>query len=144
MKPSVSRASPSKSLSMPGHDPQQRALARAVAAQHADLGAGIERQPDILEHFALADLLGQSRTFDRCIVATCVSQDTGTRVAVDQPWWRSSYQSGRDAEHDIEMCRELAGFGICERREVDSHRIAGRHVADAAVDAVALVLRMRP
>ena len=42
-----------------GHDPQQRALAGAVAAQHADLGAGIEREPDILEHLALADLLGQ-------------------------------------------------------------------------------------
>ncbi len=42
---------------LPGHDPQQRALARAVAAQHADLGAGIERKPDILEHLALAELL---------------------------------------------------------------------------------------
>ena len=45
----------------PGHDPQQRALARAVAAQHADLGAGIKREPDIFEDFALADLLGHAR-----------------------------------------------------------------------------------
>ena len=29
-----------------GHDPEQGALARAVGAQHADLGAGQERQPD--------------------------------------------------------------------------------------------------
>ena len=43
-----------------GHDSQQGALARAVAAQHADLGAGIKRQPDILEHFALGDFLGQT------------------------------------------------------------------------------------
>src|SRR5262249_12880202 len=33
----------------PGHDAQQRALAGSVRAQHADLGAGIERQPDALE-----------------------------------------------------------------------------------------------
>ena len=34
------------------------------------------------------------------------------------------------------------GFGIFERLEVDRHRLAGFGVADAAVDAVALVLRM--
>ena len=50
-----------------GHDPQQRALARAVAAQHADLGARIERQPDVLEHLALAVFLGEVARFDRCI-----------------------------------------------------------------------------
>ena len=33
-----------------GHDPQQRRLARAVEAEHADLGAGQERQRDVLEH----------------------------------------------------------------------------------------------
>ena len=32
-----------------GHDPQQRALAGAVQAEHADLGAGQEREPDVLE-----------------------------------------------------------------------------------------------
>ena len=31
------------------HDPQQRALAGAVDAEHADLGAGEKRQPDVLE-----------------------------------------------------------------------------------------------
>ena len=46
-------------LVLAGHDPQQRAFAGAVAAQHADLGTGIERQPDIFEDFALANLLGQ-------------------------------------------------------------------------------------
>ncbi len=35
---------------MPGHDPQQRRLARAVVAEHADLGARQERQRDVLEH----------------------------------------------------------------------------------------------
>ena len=41
----------------PRHDPQQRALAGAVAAQDADLGAGVERKPDLFEDFALANLL---------------------------------------------------------------------------------------
>ena len=31
------------------HDAQQRALARAVQAEHADLRAGQKRQPDVLE-----------------------------------------------------------------------------------------------
>ena len=31
------------------HDAQQRRLARAVQAEHADLGAGEEREPDVLE-----------------------------------------------------------------------------------------------
>ncbi len=43
----------------PGHDPQERALARAVAPDHADLGPGIERQPDVLEDVLLAVGLGE-------------------------------------------------------------------------------------
>ena len=35
---------------LPGHDPQQGGLARAVEAEHADLGAGEEAQGDVLEH----------------------------------------------------------------------------------------------
>ena len=34
----------------PGHDPQQRRLAGAVEAEHADLGARQEAQRDVLEH----------------------------------------------------------------------------------------------
>jgi hypothetical protein len=41
----------------PRHDPQQRAFAGAIAAQDADLGAGVERQIDVFENFALANLL---------------------------------------------------------------------------------------
>ena len=33
-----------------GHDPQQRRLARAVVAEHADLGARKERERDLVEH----------------------------------------------------------------------------------------------
>jgi hypothetical protein len=33
----------------PGHDPQQRRLAGAVEAEHADLGAREERERDVLE-----------------------------------------------------------------------------------------------
>ena len=36
-----------------GHDAQQRGLARAVGAEHADLGARVERQADVLEHVAV-------------------------------------------------------------------------------------------
>ena len=33
-----------------GHDLQQRRLARPVVAEHADLGARVERQRDVLQH----------------------------------------------------------------------------------------------
>src|SRR4030095_16772237 len=36
-----------------GHDLQQRALAGAIQTEDADLGAEIERQPDVLEYFAV-------------------------------------------------------------------------------------------
>jgi hypothetical protein len=35
------------------HDPQQRRLAGAVGAEHADLGAGVERQRDVAQHLAI-------------------------------------------------------------------------------------------
>ena len=38
-----------KAVVLARHDAQQGRLARAVEAQHADLGAGQERQPDILQ-----------------------------------------------------------------------------------------------
>ena len=41
------------------HDPQERALARAVAAEHADLGPRVEREPDVLEDLLLGDRLGE-------------------------------------------------------------------------------------
>ena len=34
----------------PRHDPQERRLARAVVAEHADLRAGVERERDVVEH----------------------------------------------------------------------------------------------
>ena len=43
-----------------GHDAQQRRLAGAVDAEHADLGVGIERQIDVLQDLAVARIgLGQ-------------------------------------------------------------------------------------
>ena len=48
--PSAGLASPKKVLVHPRHDPQQRRLASAIGSQHADLGAGIERQVDALQH----------------------------------------------------------------------------------------------
>ena len=44
-----------------GHDAQQRRLAGAVDAEHADLGVRIERQVDVFEHLAVARIgLGQT------------------------------------------------------------------------------------
>src|SRR5204863_6966783 len=37
----------------PGHDPQEARFARAVRPDDADLGAGIERDRDVLEHGAV-------------------------------------------------------------------------------------------
>ena len=43
------------------HDAEQRRLARAVDAEHADLGVRIERQVDVFEHLAVARVgLGQT------------------------------------------------------------------------------------
>src|SRR5688572_17141972 len=36
-----------------GHDPQQRALAGTVEAEHADLGARQKREPDVLEYLGV-------------------------------------------------------------------------------------------
>ena len=44
-----------------GHDPQQRRLAGAVDTQHPDLGIGVKRQMDVIEHLAVARIgLGQT------------------------------------------------------------------------------------
>ena len=48
--PSAGNASPRKLRVLAGHDAQQRALAGAVHAEHADLRAEIEREPDVFEH----------------------------------------------------------------------------------------------
>ena len=49
---------------------QQRALARAVAAEHADLGAGIEGQIDVFEHSDAGHASSSVRRSDRCTSAT--------------------------------------------------------------------------
>ena len=41
---------PARRLLEPGHDPQQRRLAGAVRAEHADLRAGQERERDVRQH----------------------------------------------------------------------------------------------
>jgi hypothetical protein len=40
----------------PAHDAQQRRFTGAVGAEHADLGARQERQPDVLQHLAAAGI----------------------------------------------------------------------------------------
>ena len=51
-----------KILVDPGHDPHQGRFAGAVDADNADLGAGIKRQPDVLENLAPAGI-GLRQTF---------------------------------------------------------------------------------
>ena len=63
-----------------GHDAQQRALAGAVAADDADLGAGVEGQPDVLEDLALAVGFGE--------VLDCVDV-LFRHVVCFNPWTRS-------------------------------------------------------
>ena len=66
------------------HDLQQRALARAVQAEHADLGAGEKREPDVLEDdgvgrmnlpeaFHRVDVLHGHRGKDRSVDATIMT-----------------------------------------------------------------------
>ena len=43
-----------------GHDLEQRRLAGAVDAEHADLGVGVERQMDVIEHLPGRIALGQT------------------------------------------------------------------------------------
>ena len=43
-----------------GHDLEQRRLAGAVDAEHADLGVGVERQVDVIEHLPGRVALGQT------------------------------------------------------------------------------------
>ena len=43
-----------------GHDLEQRRLAGAVDAEHADLGVGVERQMDVIEHLPGRVALGQT------------------------------------------------------------------------------------
>src|SRR5690606_38602272 len=43
-----------------GHDPEQRRLARAIGAEDADLGVGVEGQRDVLQHLPPAVGLGEA------------------------------------------------------------------------------------
>ena len=60
--PSAAQASPVIFLVHARHDLHQGGLAGAVDAHDADLGAGIEGQPDILQHL-LAARIGLGQTF---------------------------------------------------------------------------------
>ena len=51
--PSAAKASPRKVVILAGHDAQQRAFSGAIEAEDADLGAEVERQPDVFEDFGV-------------------------------------------------------------------------------------------
>src|SRR4051812_24028269 len=55
---------------------------------------------------------------------------------------RRSACTRRDAEDDIEASLDLAGLRSFDRLEIDRDRFAGFCVANAAVDAIALILRV--
>jgi hypothetical protein len=52
------------------HDLQQRALARAVQSEHADLGTGQKREPDVLENNGVGRM-NLPETFHRVDVLHC-------------------------------------------------------------------------
>ncbi len=59
------RGLPAVLLVEPRHDPQQRGLAGAVVAEHADLRAGVERERELVESTVLS---GGCTLERRCIV----------------------------------------------------------------------------
>ena len=65
-----------------GHDLQQGRFARAVQAEHADLGAGEERQRDVLED--LTRLGGRSCPRGSCV--DVLSHDFLTKMKADRTW----------------------------------------------------------
>ena len=92
VNPGVSRASPVKPSSWPGHDLEQGGLARAVAADDADLGAGVEGEVDPLQDLAVgrieATQVAHGEDVLGCHTGQCASPAAGTVH-------RSSRGSGR-------------------------------------------------
>src|SRR5487761_2692137 len=72
----------------PGHDAQQGRLARAVGAEHADLGPGQERQPDFLQHLAPAGK-GLTQAFHHIDVLVGGHGNSGERwkARFGGRWW---------------------------------------------------------
>src|SRR5487761_1863138 len=72
----------------PGHDAQQGRLARAVSAEHADLGPGQERQPDFLQHLAPAGK-GLTQAFHHIDVLVGGHGNSGERwkARFGGRWW---------------------------------------------------------
>ncbi|MBS1168844.1 MAG: ribosomal protein [Proteobacteria bacterium] len=67
----------------PGHDSQKRRLARAVGAEHADLGVRVELQVDVIENFLATtrapwrvDLPVSGFAFGRCSRASAAGRES--------------------------------------------------------------------
>ncbi len=92
--PSAGKRLADEARVLAGHDLQQRALARAVQAEHADLRAGIERQPDVFEHFGVGRMdlpetlhgVDELRHRKRVLYIRCGAFSTST-------WTRSTRRS---------------------------------------------------
>ena len=85
------------------HDPQQRGLARAVQTEHADLGAGKERQADVAQDDAASAAPPSRRGSScRCIAPCGGLSSTPARMAM-------SPQTVRAVRHCVRLARLDAG-----------------------------------
>ena len=95
-------------LVQPGHDLQQGRLARAVDPDHADLGVGIEGQPDVLEHLLAAGIgLGQALHLENILLGHGQARSLG-RVGIGEV--RGSSEPGRRRPRRREFARPKSAF----------------------------------
>jgi hypothetical protein len=90
-----------------GHDAQQRTLAGAVRADDADLGAGIEGQPDVLEDLAFAVGLGEALDGEDVFLGhglVCLSSLFGGESLILPEYHRHVKRSGRQEYSPGELC----------------------------------------
>ena len=116
--PSAGKASPTKALILACHDAQQAALARPVQAEHADLRARQERQPDVFENdvVGLVNLAQTLHGVDelRHVLAVALTSNgetlnriTADNLRVQEPF---TAESAERAEH-TKWLSELGGLG---------------------------------
>ena len=131
-----------------GHDPQQGAFARAVAPQHADLGAGVKGQPNVLEHFALADASSSVRRSDRCIACSwlrllivwswlCASPSAAQRGVLSR---KGGPGEGRQARPGGMSVRRAVG----SRRQISRGRRYSHSIVAGGLELMSYTTRFTP
>ena len=138
------------------HDAQQRRLARAVDAEHADLGVRVERQVDVLEHLLAArpglaealhmiDELARGHAIAslriRELAACLAGGRDGNKRALGQPFSQKSGQAIRAQSPIASLAgNEPAIFpertrGRCARLDQDPRKLISYKYFDVPADA---------